>query len=56
MQLLHTCNGRNHVTDIAPVTSTKLGCGCTRARGTRCDGTAIEWILTPVCGRHSSED
>ena len=54
--VLHTCAGREHAADIQPEGLTKLGCGCTRARGTRCDGTPIEWIATAVCTRHRDEE
>ena len=50
--VLHTCAGRDHTAQIQPTRSVKLGCGCTKAIGVRCDGTPIEWIPNPVCTRH----
>ena len=53
--VLHTCDGRDHTAQIQPTRSVKLGCGCTKAIGVRCDGTPIEWIATAVCTRHREE-
>ena len=54
MNLTHTCDGTDHIADIAPTATARLGCGCTRWRGVRCDGTRIEW-LSGDCERHREE-
>jgi len=53
--LTHTCYGTDHVADIRANVTTKLGCGCTRSNGRRCDGTAIEWLSNVVCVRHTAK-
>ncbi|MGE5828486.1 MAG: hypothetical protein ACM30G_09005 [Micromonosporaceae bacterium] len=54
--VLHTCAGREHVVAIQPTRTLRLGCGCTKAIGVRCDGTPVEWIATAVCARHRDEE
>lgn len=53
MLVLHTCSGQDHSADLTPSEVTTLGCGCTRNRGHRCDGSRIEWLAPITCGRHS---
>lgn len=56
MNVTHTCAGVDHVTDIQPAITDALGCGCTRHRGIRCDGSRIEWLNPAVCGLHRTEE
>lgn len=55
MDVFHTCSGRDHTASLTPARVDRLGCGCTRNRGTRCDGSGIEWLNPVACGRHEYE-
>ena len=48
VRAVHTCSGRDHIADVTVTSETRVGCGCTRLRGYRCDGTRIE-LLDGAC-------
>jgi hypothetical protein len=52
----HSCGERIHTTDFTSEEVTVLGCGCTRHRGRRCDGTRMEVLSPVVCSRHQDDE
>lgn len=54
--ILHTCDGEDHSSAINKVKVVRLGCGCTRNEGARCDGTPIHWLEPIVCVPHQNEE
>ncbi len=57
MRVLHTCGGPEgveHVADIQIDRKQRLGCGCVRHEGFRCDGSPIH-VLTGGCGLHADD-
>lgn len=53
---LHTCEGHpgGHVGTFTPVAFVRLGCGCTRFRVRRCDGTPMQ-LLDGHCSTHDPD-
>lgn len=51
---LHTCAGVDHEAPMEVERTVKLGCGCTRHEGHRCDGSPMH-VLTGGCGLHDDE-
>lgn len=53
--IFHTCDGNQggHVGTFVPLSSTRLGCGCTRFRLRRCDGTELHALTG--CALHPTD-